>query len=174
MAYVTNREHFIFFTATTGLQAGNFTTVILIDAASATVSLTFTEVQTGLYCCSYTPTIPGFYYVSISHNGSVVATDTVEIDVATTSNTVGLTQDYGYVGRFKIPTSNPTNTKIVIFNSTDWLVGNISSAYLVGATSVDSSGNWLTTPIYVPHGTYHVVQTIANTTTKVLAAFMVV
>jgi hypothetical protein len=183
MAYRVNREHFVFFRTVTGLTLSNFVSTFLVDTVpvtTCTLSLVeLTSVAAGLYVCSYTPVDPGFYFLQLVNTAnSVNVIDTVEIDTTDTffgtDSLVLLTQDYGYPNRFKVPTTTPSTTKICIYKSTDWVSGNTSGSYLVSSTSVDSSGNWITTPISVNHGTYHIVQTIANKTTKVLAAFLVV
>lgn len=91
-----------------------------------------------------------------------------------TDNTISLSQDYGSVGRFKIPTNSPLTTKILIYKSTDYVVGNVNATYLVNSTGVDAAGNWVLPTLTVPHGTYHVIQSITNVSTTVLAADMVV
>jgi hypothetical protein len=44
-----------------------------------------------------------------------------------------------------------------VYNSSDWTSGNTGTFYALDSTQLDSSGNWLTTPIYVIPGTYHIV-----------------
>jgi hypothetical protein len=178
MAYRVNRAHFVFFKAVTGLTLSNFTVVFLIDSVASTPTLSLTEVQPGLYCCKYTPTLPGFYYLELKDTAnSIDVVDTVEIDSTATffgqDNLVELTQNYGSTNKYKFPTSG-TNPELKIFKSTDWVAGNTSDSYVVNSTALDSLGNWVTSSIFVTHDTYHLVVYVAGKVTQVIAAFLVV
>jgi hypothetical protein len=64
--------------------------------------------------------------------------------------------------------SDPTDYRMLVFSSSDWLGNRRTDAYSYGASALDASGNWLT-PIYVPAGTYYVVAQKTGTYTVVAA-----
>jgi hypothetical protein len=185
MAYRTGRTHFINFRVpstgggfVTGLTLGNFTTLMFVDNASHTETLTLTEIATGLYSCSYVPSIAGYYYLELYDAANTFrVADGIEIDTLETffgsSDTIALTQNYESTNKFKVTVANPQTYQLYIYNSSDWTAGNTGINFVVNSTAITTSGNWVAPTINVVHGTYHII--IKNiTNTIVLAAFLVV
>jgi len=95
---------------------------------------------------------------------------------------VNLTQDTGGTGAL-VPTlpipfsSGPpavdlSQYLLMVFQSSDWDVGRIDNTYALGITELDVAGNWITSPIYVISGTYHVIIRNNYGTTKVIKAYL--
>lgn len=92
---------------------------------------------------------------------------------------VDLTQNYGSTGAL-VPVLSVSLAKtytldqfvLFIFNSSDWNVGRKDPMYAIGATALDVSGNWASTPITVVPGTYHIVIMNSDNVIVVIAPFL--
>jgi hypothetical protein len=173
MAYLTNREHFIPFivlnsgTPVTGLTRDNFTLTFFRDLTVCTLPVSVTEMGSGYYIATYTPNVPGFYYVRLTNVANSFAIEnSIEIDAGSESTI--LTQDYGSTGALKPTVPNPEVYTLNIYTSKDWDLGNTGFTYVIGSTALDSSGNWITSSITVVPDTYHLV---LQTTSGVVIVF---
>lgn len=168
MAYLINRQHFIPFyvqnggVPVTGLIRANFVATFFRDLAVCTLPVVLAEKGAGFYIASYTPDIPGFYYLDLYNAANTTRiSNGIEIDSPETqfgtSNVIKLTQDYLTVGALKPQVSHPENYVLYIYTSINWNLGNTGPAFVIGLTELDTSGNWLTSPISVLPDTYHLV-----------------
>lgn len=169
MAYLINREHFVPFlivttgnVPVTGLTKSDFGMFFLQDLSPCSLNVTITEVGGGFYVASYTPTVPAFYYLNIYNTATAIRIeDKVEIDSSATQFGAGsfilLTQDYGSTGTLIPQVPNPNTYILNIYTSVNWNLGNTGSSYVVASTELDTSGNWLTSPLTLLPNTYHLV-----------------
>lgn len=186
MAYVVGREHFINFriidinsVPVDGLSLTDFVSFFTVDDLSistSTVGLAIVGQGNGQYVATYVPNAPGYYYLSLYNTANDVRIlDAQEIDDSSTlaggSNVVLLNQDFGGVGALKPTVTNPQLYVLLVYNSSDWAAGRQSTTYSIGMTGLDINGNWLTTPITVVHGTYHIV-IMSNTVTTVIMPYL--
>jgi hypothetical protein len=161
----------------TGLTLANFTVIFTRDNVACADALNLVDNGTGHYVLEYTPSVVGHDYIELYNVTNDVRPSDAEdiIDVAGSSgltpNTVNLTQDTGSIGRYKITFANPQTYSVYVFNSQDWQSGLTSSANALVGTTIDTFGNWVSTPLVVLHGTYHIVA-ISSSTSIVLSAFL--
>lgn len=154
-----------FFTVTNGNST--------IEVSSAVKkSLKLIYVGSGFYQFEYVPDVPGYYLLAAT---SALLMGTYikminGVDVDSEDAYVLLTQATppGLVPNVV----GPQNYILMLFLSSDWQVGRYNPLYAVASTQLDSQGNWLSTPLTVQHGTYHVVVQANNGTQVVIAAFL--
>jgi hypothetical protein len=188
MSYVIGRTHYVDFRVVdlqsnpiAGLHLSDFVVVFTRDNVTTGETLTLTDLGGGRYSATYLPANAGFYYLELYHVASDIRViDEQEIDAAgsggsggESSSSVSLSQDYGGIGALRPVFSNPQNYVLYIFRSQDWQNGHMDSSYAVTLTELDSSGNWLSSPLLVIPGTYHVVcinSSIGDT--RVIRAFL--
>jgi len=149
------------------------------NAVVCTDPLSLVELGSGRYILEYTPSAAGHDYLEMYDPPSQIRIeDSEDIDDANTffdlSATVGVSQDYGSIGRYKVIVSNPSSYVLYVFYTSDWDAGKTATNFALAATNIDSSGNWLSTPITLVHGTYNLVLFGADGTIIVVAASLVV
>lgn len=69
-------------------------------------------------------------------------------------------------------TFQPLDNLLMIFKSSDWQVGRISSSFAVATTQLDSNNNWVSTPLVVLPNIYHVIVRSNSGVTCVIKAFL--
>lgn len=185
MAYRVGRTHYVDFKVidisnnpVTTLILSDFTIYFTRDGIACTDPLTFINVGGGRYRITYSPTGAGFYFLDIyNFVNDVRVIDSEEIDTPETffdeHATVDLTQDFGGVGRLKPTISSPDTYTLYVFQSQRWQTGLNDPGYADASTNLDSLGNWITTPLTVMHGTYHIVLLNGGGDVLVIAAFLV-
>ena len=146
----------------TGRTLSQLQTFFTRNTVTCTDPLSLNELGSGRYVLEYTPTAAGHDYVEIYDPPTDLRVeDSEDIDDASTffglTTTVDLSQDYGSAGRYKVTLSNPGSYILYVFNTSDWVNGNTATNFAIATTNIDSSGNWLSTPISVVHGTYNLV-----------------
>lgn len=153
------------------------------DAQACTDVVTLTNWDNaGLYYASYKPTAKGHDYLEIYDPlYDLRFIDAEDISPATDgsspdsdiSQVIGLTQDYGAEGRFKIEDRNPSRFNVLVYKSFDWQSGRTNPSYSIAGTSIDDLGNWTAPMLTVLPDTYHVVAVDSTSgENRVLAAFM--
>ena len=114
----------------------------------------------GHYTVSYTPSLPGHYYLEIyDPTYDVSNVDTEEIAPSPTvenAPVVGLDQDYGSPGALRITQPNPSSYTLYVFRTSDWIAGKRDSTYAEGSTALDNQGNWIN-PVKVVPDVYNLV-----------------
>lgn len=147
------------------------------NMVACTDALTMHEIGNGLYVLTYMPSTEGHDFLQVVDSVTNTRfTNTEEIyDTASlfgTSAVISLTQDTGGIGSLKPTAPDPTNWTLYIYNSSDWQNGNTSTASALGSSQLDSNNNWLTSPIDVTHGTYHIVIRNLSGSVTVIRAFL--
>lgn len=190
MAFQAGFNHyFSFYEGTTGLVTTDFTVDYfqvsvnsgpLQDVDAGTLaSLQIVEVGGGYYYAHYHPTSAGFYFIAISR-GSFHGTDAEDIsDADFVSN---LTQNTGGPNALRptLPSfltaggrkPHITEYILMVFSSDDWDVGRTKNADAIAMTKLDEDGNWLTSPLPVSPGTYHIVVRNNFGMNKVIKAYL--
>lgn len=187
MAFAASSPHQVAFFVSGGIgltlasfHVDIFTCNNVIVDSKVSSSLQVVELGSGYYYAIYTPDKAGFYILALSniaHSFHVI--DSADIDEA---NYVFLTKDTPTTNALK-PTlpnteSNPASAGsldlylLLVFQSSDWQVGRQTSDWAVTSSGLDSSGNWISTPLVVAPGTYHIVIRNNLGTTKVIKAFL--
>lgn len=161
----------------TGQTLSDFVILFTRDNVACTDPLTLVEGTLGHYVCEYVPTAAGHDYVELYHTATDTRIEDAEdIDSTATffdlSGSVQVTQDYGGVGRLVPTTLSPQNYTLYAFLSIDYQSGNYSPAFAKGFTALDTSGNWITTPMTLLPDTYHFVLLDSSSTRIVVAAFI--
>lgn len=172
---VTGTVHHVPFYATPGLELSSFTVNIsvtngtLTQPASSAVlnSLSLVYIGNGFYQFEYTPDVIGYYLMTASA-GTVNVVGGVDIDASDSYVLLTQTTPPGLVPNVV----GPQNYILMVFLSSDWQVGRYNPLYAVASTQLDSQGNWLSTPLTVQHGIYHVVVQANDGTQVVIAAFL--
>lgn len=81
-----------------------------------------------------------------------------------TVSVITLNQDFPTVAALQVTqVQHPEGYTLYLFLYSDWQIGNQSSIYAKGQTSLNADGSWQT-PICVLEGTYNVVVTNGVTT----------
>jgi hypothetical protein len=186
VASLNGSNHYIAFygAGASGLTTSSFTIIYFTRDGSTINSITdpvtfhsfsIVSVGGGYYYAKYTPSQGGFYYLAFSCAAhSIFIADAADIDELSVIN---LSQDTSGTNALKPITvpgdSTPLNEYILmIFQSSDWQVGRIDNTYAVAMTQLDDQGNWLTTPLAVSPGTYHLVIKNNYGTTQVFKPFL--
>ena len=155
----------VYFTVTNGNSTVNVSSAV-------TRSLKLVYVGSGFYQFEYTPDVPGYYFFSATSalldGVYTYVVDGVDIDSEDSYVLLTQTTPPGLVPNVV----GPQNYILMIFLSSDWQVGRHSPLYAVASTQLDSQGNWLSTPLTVQHGIYHVVVQANDGTQVVIAAFL--
>jgi hypothetical protein len=179
--------YFGFYATATGLTTSNFTVDkftkdgVTVDTNTST-SLIIVEIGSGYYYAKYVPASSGLYVLALSN----IANSLHHVDVAdiqSAPNVSNLNQDTGGVNALKpaVPDVRITGLRfqpiiseyiLMVFQSSDWQVGRVDNTYAVAMTQLDKNGNWLTTPLPVLPGTYHIIIRNNFGTTKVIRAFL--
>lgn len=141
--------------------------------------LTLVNKGSGLYILEYTPSANGHDYIELYDAADDIRhIDSEDVDDATTffdiTSSVLLTQDFGSVGALKPVIANPQNYTLYVFVSQAWQTGQTDPGNAVAATNLDTSGNWITSPLSVNHGTYHIVLIGSAGDTHVIRTFLTV
>jgi hypothetical protein len=136
----------------------SFTITFTRNGVTCTDPVTLVNVGGGSYQLQYTPSAAGRDVINIDDN----VNDLHYCDIETISDEIGsdailLTQNTPTANALRVTAANPTSYTLYVYNSSDWTSGNTGTFYALDSTQLDSSGNWLTTPIYVIPGTYHIV-----------------
>jgi len=161
-----------FFTVTNGNS-----TVEVSSAVKNSVKLVFIGVSPTTaryyYQFEYTPDVPGYYLFSAS-SGLALTFVIDGVDIDSEDSYVLLTQGGTQATPVDLVPNvkGPQNYILMVFLSSDWQVGRYSPLYAVASTQLDPQGNWLSTPLTVQHGTYHVVVQANDGTQVVIAAFL--
>jgi hypothetical protein len=164
----------------------DFQITFLRNGAACSDALTFLNNGDGTYKLSYTPSGYGQDVITVYDATTDLRFTDIEdlYDFASGASGAGptgpgsnvgssgtaccLNQDFGGAGWLKPPVSDPTNYRMLVFSSSDWLGNRRTDAYSYGASGLDSAGNW-STAIYVPSGTYYVVAQKTGTSVVVAA-----
>jgi hypothetical protein len=131
----------------------------------------------GHYALTYTPSAAGHDYLEIAY-GAASFFQTSSEDVISAQTLLGgsltrtLTQDTPTTGALKVTIDDPSSSTLYVYLSSDWQIGNTETYAAVGSTQLDGSGNWLTTPLYVSPGTYHVIVRDPSGAVYVIQAFL--
>lgn len=165
--------------AVTTRALADLTVIFTRDDVVCTDSLTLVNKGDGRYILEYTPSAAGHDYLDIYDPGTDLRNiDAEDVDDATTffdlTNNVSLTQDFGGTGALKPVITNPQLYTLYVFPSQAWQTGQTDQSNAVAATNLDSQGNWLTTPLTVNHGTYHIVLVGSSGDTHVIRSFLTV
>jgi len=187
-----NRLHVFSFIDVPGQSTGSYTIDVFTVDGNAVDSATSDSFQVmevlnvgsqSYYQGQYTPSKQGYYFLGASNGGTPVFSDAVDVDEA---NYVNLTQDTPTVGNLKgrLPVThfsvkgNPAASAklseflILVINSSDWDLGKTATKFAIASTFMDNDGNWLSHPLVIPPGTYHVIERNNYGTTHVLAAYL--
>lgn len=70
---------------------------------------------------------------------------------------INLTQNYGGTNALLPLGGDLSSYILMIFNSSDWEVGNCDNTYAIAMTELDDSGNWQVSPLSIVPGTYHLI-----------------
>jgi hypothetical protein len=132
------------------------------DDVTCTDGLTLVNKGNGLYILEYTPSAPGHDYIDIyDATDDLRNIDAEDVDDVTTffdiTTSIALTQDFGGTGVLKPVITNPQDYTLYVFPSQVWQTGQTDPVNSLAATGLDTLGNWLTSPLSVNHGTYHIV-----------------
>lgn len=164
-----NYHYFGFYVGTTGLTTVDFTIdVFTVDGvavdAPTLASFEVIEVSGGYYYAKYLPSKAGFYFIGI-HRLALHFADSE--DISESEFVVNLTQNTGGANAlrpapFKFLSAggnSPTLAEylLMVFQSEDWDVGRKANTFAVAMTKLDVNGNWLTSPLVVSPGTYHII-----------------
>ena len=131
----------------------------------------------GSYCLSYTPSAVGRDVIYIDDNVNDLHycdIETISVSGDGSSTAVSLTQNTPTPNALQVTVPNASSYTLYVYNSSDWTGGNTDTFYALDSTQLDSSGNWLTTPIYVIPGTYHIVIRNGAGAVQVLMAYLTV
>jgi hypothetical protein len=69
---------------------------------------------------------------------------------------MNLDHNYGGGDKLRLVTDDPASFRVLVYNSTDWLLRRRSEAYALASAAVDGDGRWLK-PIILGKGAYHVI-----------------
>ena len=149
------------------------------DGVTCTDPLSFVNNGGGSYCLSYTPSAAGRDIINIDDNVNDlhycdIETISVTSDGGGSSTVVSLTQDTPTSNALQVTVPNASSYTLYVYNSSDWTTGNTDTSQALDSTQLDSSGNWLTTPIYVIPGTYHIVIRNGAGAVQVLMTYLTV
>lgn len=126
------------------------------DHVACSDTLTLTHQGSGLYYLQYTPTAAGRDVIQIDDNtNDLHYTDVAVIDPG--SDVVAITQNTPTTDALKVTAANPADYTLYVYDSNDWVTGNSETYSALGSTQIDASGNWVSSPIYLTPGTYHIV-----------------
>jgi hypothetical protein len=159
----------------TTLTLADFSVIFTRNNAACGDTLSLVNNGTGHYVLTYIPSAVGHDYVELYNVANDVRpsdAEDVQSGALVGTDTVGLTQDYGSVGRYKITFADPQTYSVYVFNSQDWQTGLTSPASALIGTTIDTFGNWISTPLMVLHGTYHIVAIKNTGASVVLSAFL--
>lgn len=192
MAFLTGENHYVaFFLGDPGHTTAEFQIdIFTVDggpvSALTRASFAIVDVGAGYYYAKYVPSTAGFYVFAFSSSTLFVNfVDAADIlDVAPTTadviQVVNLTQNTGGTGALKprLPesfSSGPPAVRLsqfllMVFRTSDWNVGRQENNFVVAMTELDDVGNWRTSPLAVPHDTYHVIIRNNYKVTKVVKA----
>lgn len=168
MAFQAKSYHYFSFHSVAGLATIDFTVdVFTIDGVAVDIptsdSLEIVEVESGYYYGKYLPSKAGFYFIGLSNvANSLYVTDAEDIEAADFA--VNLTQDTGGTNALRPqPVSLAKKAPgldeylLMVFSSDDWDVGRTTNTYAIATTRLDVHGNWLSAPLVVSPGTYHII-----------------
>lgn len=166
-----NYHYFAFYGVVNGLTVLDFTVLVFtvdgvtVDTATSD-SLDVIGVGSGFYYAKYLPSKAGFYYLALSNVAHGIKVADAE-DIEASEFVVNLTQDTGGTNAlrpiaFKFLSAGGSipgldEYLLMIFQSDDWKVGRTQNSFAVAMTRLDIHGNWLTSPLVVSPGTYHVI-----------------
>jgi hypothetical protein len=155
----------------------NFTITFTRNGVACTDALALVNNGGGSYCLEYTPSIAGRDVINIDDNVNDLHYCDIEDITAdggsdSTSTVLSITQNTGGANALQVTAASPMSYTLYVYNSSDWQTGNTDTSAAVGYTQLDSSGNWLTTPIYLTSGTYHVIIRDGAGAVTVLQAFL--
>ena len=153
----------------------SFTITFTRDGVACTDPLSLVNNGAGSYCLSYTPSAAGRDIININdvtHDLHYCDIETISLSSDGSSTTVLLTQNTPTANALQVTIADPSSYTLYVYNSSDWTGGNTDTFYALDSTQLDSSGNWLTTPIYVIPGTYHIVIRNGAGAVQVLMAYL--
>ena len=125
--------------------------------------MVISELGTGRYFASYTPSAVGSDYIEIYDSGTDTRIEDVE--------TIETSENQGAPNALKITqVTSPEKYVLYVFDSQDWQNGNQSVSYSLGQTGLNPNGTWQS-KIEVMYGTYHIV-IVGATQTIVISPFL--
>ena len=151
----------------------SFTITFTRDGVACTDPLSLVNNGAGSYCLQYTPSAAGRDVINIDdavNDLHYCDIETISADLS--SDAILLTQNTPTANALKVTASSPSSYTLYVYNSSDWASGNTDTFYALDSTQLDSYGNWLTTPIYVIPGTYHIVIRDNTGTVTVLMPYL--
>ena len=151
----------------------SFTIIFTRDGVACTDPVTLVNVGGGSYQLQYTPSAGGRDVINIddeAHDLHYCDIETISADLS--SSAVLLTQNTPTANALQVTAPNPSSYTLYVYNSSDWTSGNTDTFFALDSTQLDSSGNWLTTFIYVVSGTYHIVIRDGSGAVTVLMAYL--
>lgn len=162
----------------TGLALSSLTIFFTRNAVICTDALTLIEVGSGRYALTYVPSAAGHDYLEISYPAATFFLTAPEDIISTDtllggSSSIQLTQDTPTPNALQVTqVINPNLYTLYVYESSDWQSGNTETYDAIASTQLDGSGNWLTTPLFVTTGTYHIVIRDGSGAVQVIKAYL--
>jgi hypothetical protein len=163
--------------AVTGRVQTDFSVVFTRNTLTCADTMVISELGTGRYFASYTPSAVGSDYIEIYDSGTdtrIEDVETIETSVDQASGSgeiVILDENQGAPNALKITqVTSPEKYVLYVFDSQDWQNGNQSVSYSLGQTGLNPNGTWQS-KIEVMYGTYHIV-IVGATQTIVISPFL--
>jgi hypothetical protein len=151
----------------------SFTITFTRNGIICTDSLSLVNNGAGSYSLQYTPSTAGQDVITIDYSvNGLHYCDIGTISADFSSSAILLTQNIPTSNALMVTVPNPSSYTLYVYNSSDWASGNTDTFYALDSTQLDSYGNWLTTPIYVIPGTYHIVIRDNTGTVTVLMPYL--
>lgn len=123
------------------------------------------------WALQFTPTQSGTYIIAAHDTAdNIRIVQNISIDEADVF--VNLTQNTGGANNLKPNGNNLDQFLLMVFVSSDWEVGRTDNSYAAAITQMDPTGNWITTPLVITPGTYHIVIRNNFGVTTVIAAYL--
>ena len=157
-----------------GLLLGGFTTIFTRNNVACADALSLIDCGAGRYILNYIPSAVGHDYLELydANDGvRIVDSEDVMIDPEQTG-VIQFVESWASPNQFQLQVAEPQSYTLAVIESSVWQAGTPNLLSAVASTQLDADGNWITSPLTILPGVYHIAAFGPTGQVVVLAAFL--